>query len=205
MNTINTINIASFHHPVTCLGPGNRFVLWVQGCPFDCKGCTSPDYIPFKENKRVEIEKLAEMIISIEGIDGITLSGGEPFAQPKELAKLLDLIIDKRPELNILCFTGYSLEQLKSSGQKTLLTKIDLLITELFVEELNSEIGLRGSDNQQFIYLTDKLKPFKLEIEESKKKTQTFIEDGKITQVGIMSESENIFYKNILDIIESIN
>ncbi len=205
MNSKSTINIASFHHPVTCLGPGNRFVLWVQGCPFDCKGCTSPDYIPFKENKIVEIEKLAEMISSIDGINGITLSGGEPFAQPKELAKLLDLIIHKRPELNIMCFTGYSFDQLKSPAQKNLLTKIDLVITELFVEELNSEIGLRGSDNQQFIYLTDKLKPFKLEIEESKKKTQTFIENGKVTQVGIMSESEDFFLKNIQDIIASIN
>jgi anaerobic ribonucleoside-triphosphate reductase activating protein len=198
------LNVASYFHPVKTLGPGNRFVLWVQGCPFNCKSCISPDYIPFNENTRISIEGLANYISEIDGIDGITLSGGEPFSQAKNLTKLIKMLKGLNPKLNFICFTGYSFGALKSKAQKELLNVLDLVITELFIEEMNSENGLRGSDNQNFIFLTDKLVRFKDEIENGKKKTETFIYKKNIVQVGIMSKSERSFHDSFLQIINSL-
>jgi anaerobic ribonucleoside-triphosphate reductase activating protein len=199
-----SLNIAAYHYPVSTLGPGKRFVLWVQGCPFNCKSCISPDYIPFDENTRISIEGLANYISEIDGIDGITLSGGEPFSQAKNLTKLIKMLKGLNPKLNFICFTGYSFGALKSKAQKELLNVLDLVITELFIEELNSENGLRGSDNQNFIFLTDKLVRFKDEIENGKKKTETFIFKKNIVQVGIMSKSERSFHDSFLQIINSL-
>jgi anaerobic ribonucleoside-triphosphate reductase activating protein len=198
------LNVSSYCQPVTTLGPGKRFALWVQGCPFTCSGCISPDYIPFKDANWLTVDSLANYIAAIDGIEGITLSGGEPFAQARALALLVKKLRDLRPDLNFICFTGYSIEALKSKHQKELLGLLDLVITELFVEELNSEYGLRGSDNQKFIFLSDRLEPFREEIINGKKKTETFILDDRVVQVGVMSDSERAYHKSILEIIRKL-
>jgi anaerobic ribonucleoside-triphosphate reductase activating protein len=197
------LNIANIIFPVTTLGPGNRFAIWVQGCPFTCKGCISPDYIPFKDSNLMDVQKLADAIIN-STIDGITISGGEPFAQANQLTQLLDIVLKKRPELNVLVFTGYKYSKLTSKAAKGFLNNIDLVITELFIEELNSPNGLRGSDNQQFYYLSDKLVKFKDEIENNSKKIETIISNGIITQVGILSERERKYNEEIIDIFNNI-
>lgn len=199
----NKLNIANLITPVTTLGPGNRFAIWVQGCPFTCKGCISPDYIPFKDNQLMDIQKLADIILN-STIDGITISGGEPFAQAGQLAKLLEIVLKAKPNLNVLVFTGYEYSKLKSKTAKDFLKHIDLLITELFIEELNSPNGLRGSDNQKFLYLSDKLIKFKSEIENKPKQIETIINNGILTQVGIMSDRERKFNEELINIFNNI-
>jgi anaerobic ribonucleoside-triphosphate reductase activating protein len=201
--SLQNLNIANVISPVTTLGPGNRFAIWVQGCPFTCKGCISPDYIPFRDNKIVDIRELANLIIG-STIDGITISGGEPFAQAWQLAELLEIVLKSRPELNVLVFTGYEFSKLKSKAAKAFLSKIDLVITDLFVEELNSPNGLRGSDNQSFHYISDKLVNYKEEIENSPKKIETIIKNGMMTQVGIMSDRERKFSEELINIFNNI-
>jgi anaerobic ribonucleoside-triphosphate reductase activating protein len=200
----NFLSIGSTLYPVSTLGPGNRFVIWVQGCPFNCKGCCSPDYIPFQNNKNTSVDSLADYIAALDGIDGVTFSGGEPFAQAPGLSLLIQKLKSKRPELNFISFTGFSFEALKSKAQKELLGLLDLVITELFVEEQNSEYGLRGSDNQKFIFLSDRLEPFREEIINGRKKTETFILNEQVVQVGVMSESERHYHQSLLEIIQTI-
>ena len=52
------------------------------------------------------------MILSCPGIDGVTLSGGEPLQQAPELRALCEYIRLKQPLLSIGLFSGYSVREL---------------------------------------------------------------------------------------------
>lgn len=148
------LNLAEICPGTYTLGPGLRFAIWVQGCPFNCKGCVSQDWIPFKLAQVFAVEELAEMIVSSSSLDGITISGGEPFMQAGKIVQLLQLIETKAPHLNTIVFTGFNLEQLTWTEAKQLLSFTDVLISGLYVDKLNDNKGLRGSSNQKIHYLT---------------------------------------------------
>ncbi|MCA9706513.1 MAG: radical SAM protein [Myxococcales bacterium] len=69
-------------------GPGERFVVWVQGCPLACPGCWNPDTWSFAPRRVVEVAAMAEEILAVSGIEGVTFTGGEPFMQAHALAAL---------------------------------------------------------------------------------------------------------------------
>ena len=144
------------------LGPGLRYAIWTKGCLRRCYRCISPELQPLDGGKMIDVEALSDDICSIEGISGITISGGEPLLQAKALKELLSLIDCRRPELSVILFTGYNLQDILDSAECGLLDYIDLLIDGEYVDEQNiSEIGLRGSANQQFHFLSDRLLPSK--------------------------------------------
>ncbi len=142
--------------PVKVLGPFSRAVIWLQGCDFGCPNCIVPESWDQKAGDLVNITELADWILGENDIEGITLSGGEPFLQAENLAILIDSIKQKK-DLGIVCYTGYKLEQLFKFGtqeQRLLLTKIDLLIDGLYKEELHADLKWRGSTNQRLLPLT---------------------------------------------------
>ena len=98
--------------PVTALGPGNRLGMWMIGCHKRCKKCANPELQIFDKTKEISVEQLEEMILKtdVKRIEGITISGGEPFAQPGELRKFLKKISSKIED--ILVFSGYTYEEL---------------------------------------------------------------------------------------------
>lgn len=155
------LNIAHLCPSTAALGPWNRFAIWVQGCPFTCPGCLAPEWIPFKVANTISVESLAEAIIRQETIEGITLSGGEPLMQAGRLATLLRLVRAVRPELTVIVFSGFVREQLVWEEASALLSYVDLLIDGQYVNKLNDGRGLRGSSNQQFHFLTDRLLPYR--------------------------------------------
>ena len=151
------LNIASYQPHVTNLGPGKRFVIWLQGCPFDCKNCMSQDWIPFEVANLIKVDDLINEVIQTKDIEGITLSGGEPMMQAAMLTRFLLAVKRHRPTLTVMCFTGFKLKQLEWNAAKQLLSQLDVLISGLYVDSLNDNKGLRGSSNQEVIFLTDKL------------------------------------------------
>lgn len=182
----DTINILDYTANVKdVLGPGNRFILWTQGCPFNCKNCTTPEGIPIEPNKLIEINQLSKLIIEQKNLDGITISGGEPFLQASKLVPLLKTVKKFVPSFNVIVYTGFIYKKLDWEEAKDLLKHIDLLIDGLFVEKLNDNIGIRGSTNQNFIYLTDKLKPFKTQINKSDRNYNYEFKDDYSTIIGI--------------------
>jgi anaerobic ribonucleoside-triphosphate reductase activating protein len=154
------ININKVHYPVTVLGPGKRLGIWMQGCNLNCLGCISQDTWKQDADSLMPIEALLEMCKAItkSQIDGITISGGEPFEQPEALSCLLDELIGWRVELkkdfDILCYSGLAIEHLKKQHPEILL-KLDAIIPEPFVEVLPRGKVLRGSTNQLLIPLTE--------------------------------------------------
>jgi anaerobic ribonucleoside-triphosphate reductase activating protein len=160
------VNVAAITQSTQALGPGDRAVVWVQGCPFHCPGCIAPGWIPFRSARLISIEGLVDELLSKPEVSGLTISGGEPMQQAKALADVTQLARKKR-ELNIITFTGYKYEKLlaqpTNTGIPALLGQIDILIDGPYVKSLNNGIGLRGSSNQRIIHLTSSLERFDLE------------------------------------------
>ncbi|MCX8009398.1 MAG: radical SAM protein [Patescibacteria group bacterium] len=153
------INVAEILVGTRALGPGVRTVIWVQGCPFHCPDCYSPAWIPDKPAQPFTPEDLFSISVSDHRIQGITLSGGEPFFQSEELGKFLRLIREQTT-LNVICFSGFTFRQLTqhpSKSVQSMLRMIDVLIDGAYIREKNTNLGLRGSTNQKIYHLTSSL------------------------------------------------
>lgn len=142
------------------LGPGERFVIWVQGCPFSCPGCVAESMRSFDAGKVVSVAELEAAILRTEGIEGITVSGGEPFLQAEELADLFGRI-RRQKDLGIIVYTGFYYERLKGLASEhgeiaEMLSHIDLLIDGPYEEQNNLNYGLKGSVNQRALAFTER-------------------------------------------------
>jgi anaerobic ribonucleoside-triphosphate reductase activating protein len=139
---------------VTVLGPGTRYVLWVQGCHRNCPGCIAAKSHDPAAGKEIPVNALA-VEIALSGADGLTISGGEPFLQAEALAELVRQIRQKRP-MGVIVYTGYLYEELLAMPEaKPFLDEIDLLIDGPYVQALDDGKSLRGSSNQRVIPLTE--------------------------------------------------
>jgi len=85
--------------------------------------------------------------------DGLTLTGGEPFSQPEDCAKLA--CAARAAGLNVWCYTGWTLEQLQAMPEaQILLRQIDVLVDGPYEEARRSlTLQWRGSENQRIICL----------------------------------------------------
>lgn len=147
------LNIMGYVDESAVNGPGYRAVIWVQGCLRECPGCFNPASWSFEANQLVTIESLVEKILSNDRNQGVTFSGGEPFWQAPALASLARQV--KAAGLNVMSFTGFTLEQLRSefapAGAQDLLAELDLMIDGAYVESLaiHSPDSLVSSSNQR--------------------------------------------------------
>ncbi len=132
-------------------GPGIRTVVFLQGCPRRCPGCHNPELWPMESGKEVTEEFLAELILSkLTPIHrGITFSGGDPLAQPQALSKVISLLRQVNPRLNIWVYTGYLFSEIQ---HLPVLQIIDTLVDGPFIlEEKDLTLRFRGSRNQKII------------------------------------------------------
>lgn len=139
-------------------GPGDRFVLWVQGCPLACPGCWNPDTWAFERRELRTVEDLAVGILATDGIEGVTFTGGEPFAQARALAALAQRV--RAAGLSVFVFTGYDLDELKRPEHRALLSVTDVVVAGRYIEAKRaSGLAWRGSVNQHVHFLTDRYGP----------------------------------------------
>lgn len=146
--------IRLFQTAVSCstLGPFRRFCIWVQGCEKRCAGCVSKEAQSLDGGYRISVEELAQRIISESGIEGITVSGGEPYLQWKALRCLIQQVRE-RQNLGVIVYTGYLFAEIRDNP----LTQLcDTVIDGAYMRELDDGISLRGSSNQQIYCLTDR-------------------------------------------------
>lgn len=186
------INIYMKINSSTALGPYKRYVLWVQGCNRKCKGCIAIDSWNPNNGTLVDADVLADEILSVENIEGITISGGEPFLQENELSYMLGKIKSKS-NLGVIIYTGYKFDEIKNSS----LTKYaDLIIDGEYVEELNDNLSLRGSSNQNVIVLTERYSDKVDEYYGAKgRKTELIFDKGRVQLVGIPTKKNLKLYK----------
>ena len=140
------------------LGPGKRVVVWVRGCSLACAGCMTPElWAVGSPQNFIPIEQVtARLRPLLENSDGLTISGGEPMEQPAALTSLIRLLRAEIPSLEVLVYSGYSLETLRNRGQITIefLEEIDILIDQPYKQSAPNTLKWRGSDNQRVHYLS---------------------------------------------------
>ena len=140
-------------------GPGLRYTVFTQGCYHKCEGCHNPQTHDPQGGFSVDTDKLFEEFMANPMYKGITLSGGEPFLQSDPLADLVIKIRRTDPSKDIICYSGYTFEQLKKSidtdrimSYMRLLYNIDYLIDGPFIKDKASlDCKWRGSTNQRII------------------------------------------------------
>jgi len=185
------LRIAARVRATRVLGPGLRYALWVQGCPFACPGCIAPEFLPMSGGSEIETMQLAGDILQVPGLAGLTLSGGEPFAQASGLAHLLELVAGGRPDLNVICYSGFTRTQLaqraaSDDGVRRLLQGIDVLIDGQYRHELNDSRGLRGSANQVVHFLSDRIPHDRSLFETASRQLENMDDvDGLALEVGL--------------------
>ena len=131
-------------------GPGTRAVVWVTGCNRRCPGCIKPNWLPFEAGEPVCINELADAILSLRGIDGVSFSGGEPFEQATALGLLATKV--RSGGLDVLAYSGYRLDALDAAPRfAPLLERLDWLIDGEFQQALHGPHRWRGSENQRVL------------------------------------------------------
>ena len=186
---MSVLNLAGFLARSEVNGPGIRAVLWVQGCPRRCEGCFNPQFQPFSPATVTSVPTVAETILSLDDIDGVTFSGGEPFAQAGPLAELGATL--RHAGLTVITYSGYTAEELAAENDPAwpaLLAATDLLIAGPFIASRARPDPLTGSANQQVIALGTRLSSQRLETESSRMEF-TIAPDGSITTTGFPEPS----------------
>lgn len=142
------------HFPVTALGPGVRLCLWVQGCPLACPGCIAKDTWDPGAGVAMTVDEVLEDVrrAIAAGATGLTISGGEPLAQPRALGKLMRRVrqIDETTAtpFDILLYTGYEPDELDGTQQEAA-SLADALITGRYLVTAPTRLIWRGSANQK--------------------------------------------------------
>ena len=132
--------------------------MWVQGCPLACHGCWNPEMWTFERRHMQAVDDLAATILATEGIEGVTVTGGEPFAQARALSVLAKRV--RAAGISVFVFTGYNLNELARPEDRALLEETDILVSGRYVEDqCASGLPWRGSSNQKVHFLTDRYSP----------------------------------------------
>ncbi len=195
MNAGPALELNKAHWPVTVLGPGRRIGLWVQGCTIHCRGCVSQDTWPKDASKAIAVRDLVAWCRRVAGdtLDGVTISGGEPFEQPMALRALLAALAAWRREakldFDLLCYSGYPLKTLQRDHPR-LLALLDAVIPEPYADALPQGRVWRGSSNQPLVPLSARGRErYAIHVDASAeaggKRMQASVEGGRVWMIGI--------------------
>lgn len=140
-------------------GVGLRYSLYFSGCSHKCPGCHNVCSWNENNGEIITYEKLHKIATEINEnvlLDGITISGGDPLYNPKDMEKVLKYLKEKTGK-NIWLYTGYTLEEVKADEKRRKCLKyIDVLVDGRFVKELyDPNLKFIGSKNQRIINKTE--------------------------------------------------
>ncbi len=136
-------------------GPGLRSVIWFQGCTLGCPGCFNPDTHADQPRISLGADDLVTRLLGLgEAVQGVSLTGGEPFEQPEGLYALVSALRN-RTELSLLIFSGHSRgEILRMPLGEEILLRTDVLIAGRYLQRRHLGRRLLGSSNQKIHLLS---------------------------------------------------
>ena len=158
------LRVHSYESMGTFDGPGLRYVVFLQGCPFRCLYCANPDTIDaVGESRATPADYIVEQALSMKPFfgkrGGVTFSGGEPTVQARALLPL----VRRLREAGIhVCLDSNG--AVWNDDVEALLTETDLVLLD--VKEMNPERhrGLTGRSGEQTLqtaaWLEAHAKPF---------------------------------------------
>jgi anaerobic ribonucleoside-triphosphate reductase activating protein len=163
MSDDDLVSIAQIVPCTEAEGPGRRFAVWFQGCPFRCPGCCNPEFLSFQGGEQLRLIDLKNAIdrsLAKSSIEGISLLGGEPLAHPEATLSLAEFA--RARDLSVMIYSGYTLTEIRVLGPiaNQILTATDLLVDGRYIRE-QPEHNRRwiGSANQQLHFLSDFYSP----------------------------------------------
>ena len=151
-------------------GPGIRTVVFLQGCPRHCPGCHNPSTLDPNGGQEISERALAKMILRAltDQHAGLTLSGGDPMLQHKELVEVLSFVKKRLPNLNIWAYTGYLFEEIK---HYPIMAYLDVIVDGPFIQSQKAlDLVYCGSANQRLIDVKKSLETDQTKILEVDKK-----------------------------------
>ena len=161
------MKIAGFYDESISNGLGWRAVLFVSGCPHHCPGCHNKEAQDFNYGEEFNEEEILKRIKENSILNGITISGGEPLCKENVpgVLKFIKDVKQIRPEFNVWCYSGYTLDQLIDRNDEETnkcLNEIDVLVDGRFVEaKKDPTLKFRGSSNQRILDLKPSLQTHK--------------------------------------------
>ncbi len=175
------------------LGPYNRFAIWVQGCLKRCPGCISKESQPLDGGYKAETADLTASIVNTRDIEGITISGGEPFLQSEALVDLVNRVKAKK-DMGVIVYTGHNFEEIEENE----LTKLcDIVIDGAYIEDLNDDLSLRGSSNQKIRLITKRYENVAKNLYGVQgRKIELHFKKGETTMVGIPDKNSLSIFQN---------
>lgn len=156
------IRVAGLNKNDVVNGEGVSVSLFLQGCPFHCKGCHNPETWSFDGGDAWDEDELIQLIIEAIGANGIvrnlSILGGEPFNSEEKIIfinKLIEKVKQQYPTIKIIAWSGYLYEELLADkNMQYILDNLDYLIDGPFkIEERDITLKWRGSRNQRIIKL----------------------------------------------------
>lgn len=161
------MKVSGFYDESISNGLGWRAVLFVSGCPHHCPGCHNQEAQDFNYGQEFNEEEILERIKENSILKGITISGGEPLCRENipEVLKFIKDVKKVRPEFNVWCYSGYTLEQLINRNDditNKCLKEIDVLVDGQFIQDKKDPtLKFRGSSNQRIIDVKNTLQTHK--------------------------------------------
>lgn len=138
--------------------------LFMQGCPIRCSGCHNPGTWSFtagiEKNSSSLISELEDLLTKNNIHRDLCIQGGEPLCEQNAYYTyfIISEIKKSLPNTKIYVWSGYTYEELLSNRNiyiQKVLKNSDVLIAGPYVEaERDVTLPLRGSRNQEIIYLT---------------------------------------------------
>ena len=156
------IRIAGIVNESIVDGPGIRLVVFTQGCSHHCKGCHNPHTHSYTGGTLIKVSEVIEKMKKNPLLDGLTISGGEPFDQANTVGILAYCV--RKLGYNVRTYTGYTYEEIIKKaetdlGWKTLLENTDVLVDGEFDEtKKDPDLRFKGSSNQREIDICATLK-----------------------------------------------
>jgi anaerobic ribonucleoside-triphosphate reductase activating protein len=182
------MQIARVYYPVKTLGYGDRIGIWMVGCKHGCENCSNPELWDADPQREVPLQSLFRLFSQIkQTVDGVTISGGDPFEQVDDLLELVQYIKTYVTE-DILVYTGYTIEELRERTNPVIdaiLGTIAVLIDGKYIEELNDNLSLRGSSNQKVHILNPAFSERYEPLISQQREVQTVFYQDNLLSIGI--------------------